>query len=92
MHVSGQQMLECVQSAYREKRIRPKQHCTCFTCTYVYVTSAVKTVMRNIQGTILVLVDFSSAFNLLNDDILIRQLRLGYGFVDKELDCQMSYL
>ena len=38
------------------------------------------------QGTILLLVDFSSAFDTINHNILIRRLRLRYGFVGKTLD------
>ena len=44
------------------------------------------------QGTILLLVDFSSAFDTINHNILIRRLRLRYGFVGKALDWVISYL
>ena len=65
-HVSYQQMVECFQSAYR-KTIGLKP--------LLYVTSAIKTAMDNKQGTTLVLVDFSAAFDTINHDILIRRLR-----------------
>ena len=58
----------------------------------LYVTSAVKTAMNKNQGTILLLVDFSSVFDTINHNILIRQLRLRYGFVGKALDWVISYL
>ena len=46
----------------------------------------------NGQGSILLLVDFSSAFDTINHNILIRRLRLRYGFVGKALDWLTSYL
>ena len=84
MHVSDQQMVECFQSAYR------KNHST--ETALLYVTSAVKTAMDKKQGTILLLVDFSSAFDTINHNILSRRLRLRYGFVGKALDWLTSYL
>ena len=83
-HVSDQQMVECFQLAYQKK------HST--ETALLYVTSAVKTTMDNKQGTILLLVDFSSAFDTINHNILIRRLRLRYGFVGKALDWVISYL
>ena len=83
-HVSDQQMVECFQSAYR------KNHST--ETALLNVTSAVKTAMDNKQGTILLLVDFSSAFGTINHNILIRRLRLRYGIVGKSLDWLTSYL
>ena len=44
------------------------------------------------QGTILLLVGFSSAFDTINHNILIRRLRLRYGFVGKTLSWMISYL
>ena len=79
-HVSDQQMVECFQSAYR------KNHST------ETETSAVKTAMDKKQRTTLFLVDFSSAFDTIDHNILIRRLRLRYGFVGKELDWVISYL
>ncbi|KAK2189960.1 hypothetical protein NP493_92g03003 [Ridgeia piscesae] len=83
-HVSDHQMVECFQSAYR------KNHST--ETALLYVTSAVKTAMDQKQGTILLLVDFSFAFDTINHNILIRRLRLRYGFVGKALDWLTSYL
>ena len=83
-HVYDQQMDECFQSAYRKK------HST--ETALLYVTSAIKTAMDKKQGTILLLVDFSSAFDTINHNILIRRLRLRYGFVGKILDWVISYL
>ena len=82
-HTSDQQMVECFQSAYW------KNHST--ETALLYVTSAVKTAMNKKQGTILLFVDFSSAFDTINHNILIRRLRLRYGFVGKALDW-ISYL
>ena len=48
--------------------------------------------MDNKQGTTLVLVDFSSAFDKINPDILIRRLCLCHGFVGKALDWIISNL
>ena len=83
-HVSGQQMVECFQPAYRKK------HST--ETALLYVTSAVKTAMDKEQGTTLLLVDLSSAFDTINHNILIRRLRLRYGVVGKTLDWMISYL
>ena len=77
-HVSDQQMVECFQSAYR------KNHST--ETALLYVASAVKTAMEKKHGTILLLLDFSSAFDAINHTILIRRLPLRYGFVGKALD------
>ena len=77
-HASGQQMVKCFQSTYRNK------HST--ETALLYVTSAIKTGMDNKQGTTLVVVDFSAAFDTINHDILIRRLLLRYGFVGKALD------
>ena len=44
------------------------------------------------QGTILLLVDFSSTFDTINHNILIRRIRLRYGFVGEALDWVISYL
>ena len=57
-----------------------------------FITSAIKTAMDKKQGTTLVLVDFSATFDTINHDILIRRLRLRYGFVGKALDWIISYL
>ena len=67
-----------------------KKHST--ETALLYVTSAIKTAMDNKQGTTLVLVDFSAAFDTINHDILIKRLRLRYGFVGKALDWIISYL
>ena len=83
-HVSDQQMVECFQSAYRKNNSTET--------VLLYVTSAVKTAMDKKQGTILLLVDFNSAFDTINRNILIRRLRLRYGFVGKALDWLISYL
>ena len=83
-HVSDQQMVECFQSAYR------KNHST--ETALLCVTSAVKTAMDTNQGTILLLVDLSSAFDTINHNILIRRLRLRYGFVGKTLHWVISHL
>ena len=76
--------MACFQSAYR------KNHST--ETALLYVTSAVKTAMDKKQGTILLLVGFSSAFDTINHNILIRRLRLRYGFVGKTLSWMISYL
>ena len=65
-----------------------KKHST--ETALLYVTSAIKTAMDNKQGTTLVLVDFSAAFDTINHDILIRRLRLRHGFVGKALDWIIS--
>ena len=48
--------------------------------------------MDNKQGTTLVLVAFSAAFDTINHAILILRLRLRYGFVGKALDWIILYL
>ena len=67
-----------------------KNHST--ETTLLYVISAVKTAIDKKQRTVLLLVDFSSAFDTINHNILIRRLRLRYGFVGKALDWMISYL
>ena len=65
-HVSDQQMVECFQSASR------KNHSTETALLYVKVLS--KQQWTKNKGTILLLVDFSSAFDSINHNILIRRL------------------
>ena len=77
-------MIECFQSGHRTKRSTET--------ALLGVTSAIKTAMDNKQETTLILVDFSAAFDTINPDILIRRLRLRYGFVGKTLDWVTSYL
>ena len=48
--------------------------------------------MDNRQGTALVLVNFSGAFDTVNHNIMIQQLQLRYGFVGKALAWLQSYL
>ena len=70
--------------------VSKKKHST--DTALLYVTSAIKTVMDNKQGTTLVFVDFGAAFDTINHDILIRRIRLRYGFVGKAQDWIASYL
>ena len=83
-HVSDQQMVECFQSSYRQKPLDRNCAVVCYKCR--------QTAMNKQQGTILLLVDFSSAFDTINHNILITRLRLRYGFVGKTLDWVISYL
>ena len=48
--------------------------------------------MDNRQGTALVVIDFSAAFDTVNHNIMIQQLQLRYGFVGKALAWLQSYL
>ena len=76
--------MKCFQSAYRNKHLTET--------ALMYVTGAIKTAKDNKQGTTLVAFDFSAAFDTINHDILIRRLRLRYGFVGKTLDWITSYM
>ena len=51
-----------------------------------------KIAMDNRHGTTLVLIDFSTAFDTVNQNIMIRQLQLCYDFVGKTLAWMQSYL
>ena len=51
-----------------------------------------KVAMDNRQGTALVLIDFSAAFDTINHKIMIQRLRLRYGIVGKALGWLQSYL
>ena len=75
-HISDQRMQDCFQSAYR------KNHST--ETALLCVTNAMKVAMDNIQGTAVVLIDFS-AFDIINHMILIQRLRLRYGIVGMAL-------
>ena len=81
-YISEQRMQDCFQSAYR------KNHST--ETALLCVTNAMKAAMDNRQGTALVLIDFSPAFD--NHNIMIRRLQLRYGFVGKALAWLQSYL
>ena len=83
-HISDQRMQDCFQSAYR------KNHST--ETALLCVTNAMKVAMDNRQGTALVLIDFSAAFDIINHNILIQRLRLRYGIVGKALGWLQSYL
>ena len=56
------------------------------------VTNALKAAMDSKQGTALVLIDFSAAFDTINHKIMIQRLRLHYGIVGKALGWLQSYL
>ena len=83
-HISEQRMQDCFQSAYR------KNHST--ETALLCVTNAMKAAMDNRQGTALVLIDFSAAFDTVNYNIMIRRLQLRYGVVGKALAWLQSYL
>ena len=51
-----------------------------------------KVAMDNIQGTALVLIDFSAAFDTINHKIMIQRLRLRYSIVGKALGWLQFYL
>ena len=51
-----------------------------------------KVAMDNRQGTALVLIDFSAAFDTINHKIMIQRLRLRSGIVGKALGWLQSYL
>ena len=51
-----------------------------------------KVAMDNRQGTALVLINFSAAFDTINHKIMIQRLRLRYGIVGKALGWLQSYL
>ena len=83
-HISEQRLQDCFQSTYR------KNHST--ETALLCVTNATKATMDNIQGTALVLIDFSVAFDIVNHNIMIRRIQLRYGFFGKALAWLQSYL
>ena len=57
----------------------------CFQSAYWKIhTNTMKVAMDNRQGTALVLIDFSAAFDIINHKIMIQQLRLRYGIEGKD--------
>ena len=83
-HIFDQRMQDCFQSTYR------KNHST--ETALLCVTNAMKVATDNRQGTALVLIDFSAAFDTINHMILIQRRRLRYGIVGKALGWLQSYL
>ena len=70
------------QSAYR------KHHSTALPC----VTNDPKLAMDNKKGTILVMIDLSSAFDTIDHSILLSRLELRYGIKSVVLEWFRSYL
>ena len=66
-HISDQRMEDCFKSAYQ------KNHST-ETAVLLCVPNALKATMYNRQGTALVLIDFSVAFDTINHEIMSRYL------------------
>ena len=81
-HISDQRMQDCFQSAYR------KNHST--ETALLRVTNAMKVPMDTRQGTALVLIDFSAAFDTINHKIMIQRLSLRNGIVGKAIDWLQS--
>ena len=78
-------MFDPYHAAYRAK------HST--ETALLFVVNQIKMAFDNRKGTVLVFIDFSSAFDTIIDHaILLRRLRLRYGLEGKALDLIASYL
>ena len=83
-HIEDESMFDPYQSAYRAN------HST--ETALLFVVNQTKMAFENRKGTVLVFIDFSSAFDTIDHAILLRRLRLRYGLEGKALDIIASYL
>ena len=83
-HIKDESMFDPYQSAYRAN------HST--ETALLLVVNQIKMAFDNRKGTVLVFIDFSSAFDTIDHAILLRRLRLRYGLEGKALDLIASYL
>ena len=77
-------MSDMYQSAYK------KQHST--ETAFLCVTNYIKLTMDSKKGIILVMIDFSSAFNTIDHSNLLSRLELRYGITSVVLEWFRSYL
>ena len=83
-HIEDESMFDSYQSAYRAN------HST--ETALLFVVNQIKMAFDSRKGTVLVFIDFSSAFDTIDHAILLRRLRLRYGLEGKALDLIASYL
>jgi hypothetical protein len=84
LHVDTQNMQEPFQSAYR------KHHST--ETALVRVCNDIRTALDDKQGTLLVLLDLSSAFDTIDHQILLARLEKRFGLQGSVLQWMESYL
>ena len=83
-HIEKQSVFDPYQFAYRANH---------FTETALFiVANKIKIAFDDRKGTALVFIDFSSAFDTINHNIILRRLRLLYGFDGTALGWIHSYL
>ena len=83
-HVEDESMFDPYQSAYRANQSTET--------ALLFVVNQIKMAFDNRKGTVLVFIDFSSAFDTIDHAILLRRLRLRYGLEGKALDLIAYYL
>ena len=71
MHFSDQRLVDYFSVGVSRKFLLKPSYCT--LQELLYVTSAIKTAKDNEEGTTLVLVDFTAAFDTFRNSILIRR-------------------
>ena len=77
-------MFDRYQSAYRANHS--------IETALLFVVNKIKMAFDNRKGTVLVFIDFSSAFDIIDHVILLRRLRLRHGLEGKAFDLIDSYL
>ena len=83
-HIEDESMFDSYQSAYRAN------HST--ETALLFVVNQIKMAFDSRKGTVLVFIDFSSAFDTIDHAILLSRLRLRYGLEGKAVDLIASYL
>ena len=83
-HIEDESMFDPYQSAYRAN------HST--ETALLFVVNQIKIAFDNRKGTVLVFIDFSSAFDTIDHAILLLRFRLRYSLEGKALDLIASYL
>ena len=83
-HIEVESMFDPYQYAYRAN------HST--ETALLFVVNQTKMALDNRKGTVLVYIDISAAFDIIDHAILLRRLRLRYGIEGKALDVIAFYL
>ena len=82
-HIEDESMFDPYQSAYRANYSTET--------ALLFIVNQIKMAFDNRKGTVLVFIDFSSAFDTIDHAILLRRRRLRYGLEGKALDLIAFY-